>query len=618
MASIIDAKTISKLYVGSKKRNGVSSKVINGSQKKYKIECDAVPARTRKLRHTNGKLQKQMDDQVITNFFQVKTKSALSRMVAKVNPFRASENDENACDAFTPQQLLMTSEQNEDQIDEMASDAALGCQPDYVTPKRMPISAANSFSTDDDDCHSDNSTNSTNSIQPTNIFLQKPVLHLNIDKSPNQASSIVINKHLDVCSNFAFKSLTNNSMAINESILNTANSDDFNSSAENEYESLNDETNKRKAPSPKVQGKLKRMRITKKKAATTSDNGLIDALNNSDSNSCDSGVVTDKVFESSTSNDTKPATPHRILCPTPVPVKHFKVPELLTLPNQPRTAASVRISSKATKSKTTKRRWALISYSIWMENINSYSISRLNVCKTDLLQFAVKKINESNSSDDGTACAIGEGNIKLENECLPQVESKKEQSTAVPSPQSPTPFVQKSQTQSRQMTDYYPVRRSVRKTKRAVEQEYLRQIEIAIEKQNEDDLVVKLFKDKGRGICAGRPFSRGEFVVEYIGDLIEQSEADRREKIYAKDSTFGCYMYYFKHKEQQWWYVAKKGGDESKTLSLIQSFIVTALMLRLRPGNWDDLWIIHETEIFWQKSLPTRIVRIWCWSLKKI
>lgn len=107
---------------------------------------------------------------------------------------------------------------------------------------------------------------------------------------------------------------------------------------------------------------------------------------------------------------------------------------------------------------------------------------------------------------------------------------------------------------SMQMTDYFPVRRrSVRKTKKAVEQEYLRTIEKAIEQQCEDGLVVKLFKDKGRGICAGHPFARGEFVVEYIGDLIEQNEADRREEIYAKDSAFGCYMYYFKHKEQQWW-----------------------------------------------------------------
>lgn len=105
----------------------------------------------------------------------------------------------------------------------------------------------------------------------------------------------------------------------------------------------------------------------------------------------------------------------------------------------------------------------------------------------------------------------------------------------------------------KQITDFFPVRRSIRKTKRAVEQENLRHIERAIEQKSEDGLVVKLFQDKGRGIIADRPFARGEFVVEYIGDLIDQAEADRRERIYAKDAKFGCYMYYFKHKEHQWW-----------------------------------------------------------------
>lgn len=128
---------------------------------------------------------------------------------------------------------------------------------------------------------------------------------------------------------------------------------------------------------------------------------------------------------------------------------------------------------------------------------------------------------------------------------LPQSVSRS--STPLQLKRSSTPM------QSKQMTDFFPVRRSIRKTKKAVEQEHLRQIEKAIEQQSEDGLVVKFFKDKGRGICAGHPFARGEFVVEYIGDLIEQSEADRREEIYAKDTAFGCYMYYFKHKEQQWW-----------------------------------------------------------------
>ena len=61
------------------------------------------------------------------------------------------------------------------------------------------------------------------------------------------------------------------------------------------------------------------------------------------------------------------------------------------------------------------------------------------------------------------------------------------------------------------------------------------------------------FKGKGRGIVTTKNFAKGEFVVEYIGDLIEHTEAKRRESIYAKDKSFGCYMYYFQHKNTSYW-----------------------------------------------------------------
>lgn len=50
-----------------------------------------------------------------------------------------------------------------------------------------------------------------------------------------------------------------------------------------------------------------------------------------------------------------------------------------------------------------------------------------------------------------------------------------------------------------------------------------------------------------------KDFLRGEFVVEYSGELIDMNEASRREKMYEKDESTGCYMYYFKHNEQQYW-----------------------------------------------------------------
>lgn len=165
------------------------------------------------------------------------------------------------------------------------------------------------------------------------------------------------------------------------------------------------------------------------------------------------------------------------------------------------------------------------------------------------IEEAIQPENDSKSDDakNNVDCEISALNIQSNDE-------KTIKSVLVkPISRSSTPLQSKPM-QSKQMTDFFPMRRrSVRKTKKAVEQEYLRNIEKAIEQQSENGLVVKLFKEKGRGICAGRSFARGEFVVEYIGELIDQIEADRREEMYAKDSAFGCYMYYFKHKEQQWW-----------------------------------------------------------------
>lgn len=156
---------------------------------------------------------------------------------------------------------------------------------------------------------------------------------------------------------------------------------------------------------------------------------------------------------------------------------------------------------------------------------------------------------DATSNEDNTKADESKTDVDCEMSAL-NIESNVDRilkcTTPKPTSRSSTPL-------QKAITNFFPVRRSIRKTKKVVELEHLRYIEKAIEQQCEDGLVVKYFKEKGRGICAGRPFARGEFVVEYIGDLIDQIEADRREEIYAKDVAFGCYMYYFKHKEQQWW-----------------------------------------------------------------
>jgi histone-lysine N-methyltransferase SETD8 len=62
-----------------------------------------------------------------------------------------------------------------------------------------------------------------------------------------------------------------------------------------------------------------------------------------------------------------------------------------------------------------------------------------------------------------------------------------------------------------------------------------------------------MFEGKGRGVVAVRPFYKGQFVVEYVGELITSEEARIREQIYSQEQNTGCYMYYFKHHNVQYW-----------------------------------------------------------------
>ncbi|CAC5389180.1 SETD8 [Mytilus coruscus] len=85
------------------------------------------------------------------------------------------------------------------------------------------------------------------------------------------------------------------------------------------------------------------------------------------------------------------------------------------------------------------------------------------------------------------------------------------------------------------LTDFYPVRRSNRRCKSELE-------------KDKQCLKVEEIENKGRGVIASKDFFRGDFVVEYAGNLISQKIAKQKELDYGKDPSIGCYMYYFTHK----------------------------------------------------------------------
>lgn len=71
---------------------------------------------------------------------------------------------------------------------------------------------------------------------------------------------------------------------------------------------------------------------------------------------------------------------------------------------------------------------------------------------------------------------------------------------------------------------------------------------------------------------AARKFEKGEFVVEYAGELISMEEAQKREAVYSQDENIGCYMYYFKHKNSQHWYAS---------LITFLNFIIRVIKIRI-------------------------------------
>uniref|UniRef100_A0A7G3AKS0 [histone H4]-lysine(20) N-methyltransferase n=2 Tax=Lutzomyia longipalpis TaxID=7200 RepID=A0A7G3AKS0_LUTLO len=333
---------------------------------------------------------------------------------------------------------------------------------------------ANGFDTieliDDDTC---DSYPEAAEEESSNIFLQKPVLKLNVDKSPNQASSIVIKKSLEVKPDFS--SLTSNGFV------------SFNNAA----------TTTPRANGVNCQDVLK---------------PVSPVLACSDSNSCDSGVVSDRSHDTTPAGmrlrHKKPTTPHRIVCPSP------------------------------------KKSDA--------ENVNDVE-------------------NATEGAED-----VGELKGRIEGEAHSQVNvqeceevaAKPRENGAFPAPatgaRAKNGATKKLLNGVGQKTikEFYKVRRSARKTKKEVQKEEQRAIEEAIAEGRQRGLAVKLFKGKGRGVVATHAFTKGDFVVEYIGDLISNGEAGKREQIYAEDQNAGCYMYYFKHKNVQYCIDATKESDK--------------------------------------------------------
>ncbi|XP_005298765.2 N-lysine methyltransferase KMT5A isoform X3 [Chrysemys picta bellii] len=138
-------------------------------------------------------------------------------------------------------------------------------------------------------------------------------------------------------------------------------------------------------------------------------------------------------------------------------------------------------------------------------------------------------------------------NMPLPSDSTDAANAKQAQKKVVKAKPGPRRKAQGKISQNRKVTDYYPVRRSSRKSKTELQTEEKRRIDELIESGKEEGMKIDFIDGKGRGVIATKHFNRGEFVVEYHGDLIEITDAKKREAVYAQDPSTGCYMYYFQY-----------------------------------------------------------------------
>lgn len=107
---------------------------------------------------------------------------------------------------------------------------------------------------------------------------------------------------------------------------------------------------------------------------------------------------------------------------------------------------------------------------------------------------------------------------------------------------------------SHKVTEYFPIRRSERRPKAEIMKAEMESIMsyLNITEDSQHGIEVAAIENKGRGVKAVKDFSKGDFVVEYAGELIDIGTAKDLETKYSLDASKGCYMYYFKHKGKQY------------------------------------------------------------------
>ena len=77
------------------------------------------------------------------------------------------------------------------------------------------------------------------------------------------------------------------------------------------------------------------------------------------------------------------------------------------------------------------------------------------------------------------------------------------------------------------------------------------------------------------GLITNESIKNKEFVTDFPGDLIDQNEAFRREKLYDQNpGRYGSFMFFFIHRGKKMWYETKDSGRKKQLFHFVNFFSV--------------------------------------------
>jgi len=113
-------------------------------------------------------------------------------------------------------------------------------------------------------------------------------------------------------------------------------------------------------------------------------------------------------------------------------------------------------------------------------------------------------------------------------------------------PKKKLSFVDGDKSSNNSVKAFMPIRRSERRPKKNQTADIIQKLQNIGTDDSRLPLEIRDIPGKNRGVVPTKKLSKGDFAVEYAGELIEHSTAEERENKYAMDVSKGCYMYYFK------------------------------------------------------------------------